>query len=76
MDYSNYREDSILRMMKICIERNILATEEQVVDAWEGYSDSMCAGWMLLPDNDDDVFVLLEPHLITHRCPHCGGALR
>ena len=74
--YKTYREDSVLRMMKVCITNGVLATAEQVSDAWEGYSDSMCAGWMPLPDKDRDVFACLEPHLFTHKCPHCGGALR
>ena len=73
--YENYREDSILRMMKVCIQNGVLATAEQVTDAWVGYSDSMCAGWMLLPDKDEDLFALMKPHFYTPRCPHCGGDL-
>lgn len=35
---------------------NCLLTPEAAEEAWEDYSDSMAAGWMLLPDDLEDVW--------------------
>ncbi|AXK43858.1 hypothetical protein [Erythrobacter aureus] len=32
-------------------------TLDEAYDAWRSYSDSMCAGWMRVPDDDDDEII-------------------
>lgn len=31
-------------------------TYEKARECWENYSDSMCAGWMMLPESTDDIW--------------------
>jgi len=57
-----YRED-ILRIKKILIEKGYNATLTVAEHLWDKYSHSMAAGWMNLPDNDDDVFGCIRTYL-------------
>lgn len=53
--------DDIRRMVAVVAqhgERPISAEEAQ--EAWDAYSNSFCAGWMALPDSDDDLFDSLK----------------
>jgi len=45
----------IERIVKIFADRGYEISHQDAVRAWESYSDSMCAGWMNL-GNDDEVF--------------------
>jgi len=45
----------IERIVKIFAERGYEISHTDAVHAWEQFSDSMCAGWMSLGD-DDEVF--------------------
>jgi hypothetical protein len=37
-------------------------TDDDVVLAWSDYSDNWCAGWLKLPDSDDDLLTILLKH--------------
>ena len=50
-----YPED-VERIVKILAERGYRATNHQANQVWDMYSESMCAGWMILPENDEEVF--------------------
>jgi hypothetical protein len=45
----------IERIVKIFADRGYDISHQDAVHAWECFSDSMCAGWMSLGD-DDEVF--------------------
>jgi hypothetical protein len=49
-----YKND-IDRIVKIFADRGYEISHSDAVRAWEEFSDSMCAGWMSL-GNDDEVF--------------------
>lgn len=49
-----YQSD-IDRIVKIFADRGYEISHTDAVHAWEEFSDSMCAGWMCLGD-DDEVF--------------------
>ncbi|WP_115779585.1 AbrB/MazE/SpoVT family DNA-binding domain-containing protein [Paraburkholderia caffeinilytica] len=52
-----------IKRMKACLRATgRVATDEQVVWAWSEYSESVCASWLLLPESDDDLVVLLLRH--------------
>ena len=61
-----YRDDCI-RIAKICAGRGIFISPEQAENLWQSYSDSMCAGWIGLPKDDDKVFMCLD----IKQCPKC-----
>ena len=50
-EYSN----DIDRIVKVFADRDYDISHTDAIRAWEEYSDSMCAGWMSL-GNDDQVF--------------------
>jgi hypothetical protein len=44
------------RIVAICKAKGYHISEADAHHAWEEYSDSMAAGWMMLSDDDNDVF--------------------
>ncbi len=38
-------------------------TDDDLVYAWADYSDSLCAGWLMLPEADGDLRALLSKYL-------------
>lgn len=48
--------EDVERIKRILLERGYRATCKQCEELWEAYSDSMCAGWMYLDEDDEDVF--------------------
>lgn len=50
-----YPED-LARIQKVLADRGYEADPRTCADLWSRYSDSMAAGWMTLPDTDDEVF--------------------
>ena len=48
--------EDVERIKRILLERGYRATCKQCEELWDAYSDSMCAGWMNLGDDDEDVF--------------------
>ena len=55
-----YPED-VERISKILLEKGYWATTDQCEHLWEIYSDSLCAGWLGLPDDDELVFKSIKP---------------
>jgi hypothetical protein len=56
-DYNHHYEyqSDINRIVQVFAEHGYEISESDAVLAWEKYSDSMCAGWMMLGE-DDEVF--------------------
>lgn len=55
--------NDIDRIVKIFADRGYEISHSDAVRAWEEYSDSMCAGWMSLGEDDEvfqDVFCYFE----------------
>jgi hypothetical protein len=52
--HMEYRHD-IQRIVEIFAKRGYEISESDAVITWEQFSDSMCAGWMIL-GTDDEVF--------------------
>jgi hypothetical protein len=52
LEYTN----DIDRIVKIFADRGYEISHTDACRAWEYYSDGMCAGWMIL-DEDDEVFM-------------------
>ena len=46
----------IWRVFRIGVEKcGFLWTVKEAHDFWEGYSDSQCAQWLIVPNNDDEL---------------------
>jgi hypothetical protein len=48
-------ESDVKRIVRIFAERGYEISATDAENAWEQFSDSMCAGWMMLGE-DDEVF--------------------
>lgn len=55
--------DDVKRILSVLIAHGYQATEEQAISLWDEYSDSMAAGWMMLPDEDKDIYSCIEDYI-------------
>ncbi len=60
IDGIRFPED-VERIGKILLEKGYWATPDECQLLWETYSDNLCAGWLILPDDDDTVFESIRP---------------
>lgn len=37
--------------------------DDDIVHAWTEYSDTLCCGWLMLPETDDALLTILQKHL-------------
>jgi len=51
------------RIQKILLNNGYTASPKECERLWEDYSDSMAAGWMGLPEKDEDVFWRISGYL-------------
>lgn len=51
------------RIVEVCKNKGYEVSRNDVVLAWQAYSDSMCAGWLILHENDDDLFHTVKTYL-------------
>ncbi len=66
--YTQYREqeriprsrmDDVLRIRKALWDKGV---NTYLIDAylmWDEYSESLCAGWIILPETDEEIFNIL-----------------
>jgi len=55
----DYYSDDITRMRQICHRKGFETTREELAEAWANHSDRFCAGWLVLPGDDEEVFLEL-----------------
>jgi hypothetical protein len=48
------------RMLNVCEERGYTISRGDARRAWEDYSEVACAGWLFLPEEDDELFAILR----------------
>lgn len=53
---TDYYYHDCKRIVGVLKARGYYATIEQAKQIWEAFSESMAACWMMLPDDDDDLF--------------------
>ena len=47
------------RIKAILEARGYTASDEDIARAWKSHSESLCATWLILPADDDDLFRLV-----------------
>lgn len=57
-----YKND-VERIKNVFASYQILIPEADIVNAWKRYSDSMAAGWMGLPESDEDIYLAIIKYL-------------
>lgn len=60
-DTSYYREDDVRRITQAFANNGMFCSMEQAEWLWESYSDSMCAGWIFIPEDDDEIISCCRP---------------
>lgn len=54
-------DDDIDRMLKICIDAGYSIQRRDLIELWCDFSDELCATWLLLPEQDEDILqIILE----------------
>jgi hypothetical protein len=54
--------------MQCCLQAADKQAEiDDVVYAWADYSDAVCAGWLMLPESEDELLAILFKHLPASR---------
>lgn len=48
------------RIVKVAFANGYTISLKQAEAAWEAYSDSMAAGWMRLPEDDEELWNILR----------------
>jgi len=57
----DYYSEDITRMRQICHRKGFEVTREDIAEAWGNYSRKFGAGWLTLPEDDEEIFLdLLE----------------
>lgn len=58
--YENiYWADDVRRIVEVMKKRDIEVTPSEAEELWDMYSDDLCAQWLGLPDNDEEIFNIL-----------------
>lgn len=48
--------DDVSRIMKVAFDRHVYLSPLDAQTAWEDYSETMCAGWLCLPETDEEIW--------------------
>lgn len=61
---NNYKKftypDDVERIVKIMKSKGLKITPELANELWEEYSESYCAGWLILPSNEKVFDIIVE----------------
>lgn len=71
----NMHQD-ILRIQRYLSNTGVILSYTEVAQVWEGYSASMSATWMQVPEDQDTVVALVEKYLPLKRDHLISGAVR
>lgn len=58
---SQHEAKDVERLVRILAAHGHQMTAAQAVELWEAYSETYFAGWLTLPDTDEDVARLILP---------------
>lgn len=64
IDYKFEYPKDVRRIQIILLSNEIEATLKQCEELWNMYSESISAGWMNLPEDDDEVFSRIESYIL------------
>lgn len=58
----------LVRMRQCLTNAGKQVDDDNIIYAWADYSDGLCAGWLTLPEPDEDLLAILLKHLpASHR---------
>jgi hypothetical protein len=59
----DYPKD-LVRIQSVLMNRNVFATILECENLWYDYSGDMCAGWMRLPCDDEELWDCVESYVL------------
>ena len=59
-NFTHWWIGDVKRIQQVLLDNNYSSTLNDCANLWEDYSDSMCAGWLHLPQDDEELFEILE----------------
>ncbi len=62
-DLAKQFADNVVRMRRCLHTAGKQVDDDDIVVAWAAYSDGLCAGWRILPENEDELLAILLKHL-------------
>lgn len=65
-EHERYHWSDCERIQSALLNYGIEASINECYDVWDEYSDKRAAGWLCLPDSDDDIYYEIS-HLINQR---------
>jgi hypothetical protein len=51
--------EDVNRITGLAIRRGYALSDEDAILAWEHHSESVCAGWLQLPQDDDELWSII-----------------
>lgn len=60
--YDRYPEDT-KRIIEACKKFGIELEPSEAIYFWECYSDSLAAGWIILPDSDKEIYECIKEYI-------------
>ena len=61
----SHRVDDIRRLQDVMLAHGYYASSEQCEELWEMVSEDMCASWLVMPENDDELFIEVKVYFET-----------
>jgi hypothetical protein len=55
LNYDNSGED-VSRIMEAALHYGVVLSPQEAEKAWDEYSESMAAGWMMLPETKEEIW--------------------
>lgn len=68
------QKNDVQRIAKAVREVGLRCTYTDAATLWAAHSGVDCAGWLILPDESDQIFRCVSPH-ITNDVPHAPASV-
>jgi predicted solute-binding protein len=59
--------EDVERIQKLMVSKGYYSTLKMSANMWEEYSDTYCAGWLGLPESDEELFNILKYYYTNSR---------
>jgi len=57
--------EDVLRLKSVVASHGYDYTDEEVIELWENHSDTVCAGWLYLPRDDEQLWEIIKSYITT-----------
>lgn len=60
--HTEFYKNDCNRIQSVLLDYGYYATLEQCAELWELYSEDWAAGWLYLPENNEDLYKCIKPY--------------